>query len=174
MGKKVVLRNRRFSIIENAVKLPNGNDMTVFYMDPGPAIFIIPVLSGKILLERQYRPVLGKWIYELPAGRVDMGESASRAVRRELEEETGYYPNTVKRLFATYSSPGLLTEAVPIYLATGLMKRKKHLGKHEVIKAKFYPIGELLRMIRSNRINDGKTIQAILFYNQFLKHKSRV
>ncbi len=162
-------RNKRFVIKEFKRKLPSRTTMVGYYMDPGKGVVMVPVISGKVLLERQYRAPLKKWIYELPAGRLEKGESSAIAAKRELLEETGYEATSAKYLFSSYSSPGITIEQLPVFLMTGLKKRKSYLDRDEVIKTKLYSVKELLKMVKNNKINDGKTIEGILFYTQFVK-----
>jgi ADP-ribose pyrophosphatase len=163
---KVVYKTKLFSL--ERFKDRKLSD-TYFYRISGPdSVTIFPLLDdGRIVLERQYRPAIRKYIYELPAGCIDDGETPAHAAARELEEETGYRPGLIRQLFDAYPSPGIRTEFATIYIATNLVKTKTHLDPDEVITIKKVKLEELVEMIKKNQIIDLKTIAAVLFYTTF-------
>jgi ADP-ribose pyrophosphatase len=126
-----------------------------------------------ILLEYQYRPVLKKYIYELPAGHIDKGETPEHAAKRELEEETGFAPKTLKLMFKAYSTPGSSAQMYNCFVATGLHKSNVHLEKDpdEIISIKRVSLDKIMQMVKSKKIIDTKTIAAVLYYTTFLKKK---
>lgn len=131
---------------------------------------ILPLLGGgKVLIETQYRYVLGKELYEIPAGKIKHGESAIDAARRELAEETGYKAKSIKQMFKAYMMPGSVTAEAYFTVATGLTKGKTHFDRNERIKTRVITLNQTVRLIRSNRITDGKTIAAVLYYKYFYK-----
>lgn len=163
---KVVYKTRLFDLEKFRDKKMGK---TYFYRIHGPdSVTILPFLDdGRILLERQYRTAIRRYIYELPAGAIDKGEKPIRAAARELEEETGYRPGSVRLLFDAYPSPGIRTEFSNIYIATRLVKTKTNLEPDELITIKKVKLSELVGMIKKNQIIDLKTIAAILFYVKF-------
>ena len=98
-----------------------------------PVVVIIPVQNGKILIERQYRHTLNKWLYELPAGFLNTKITLKKLAEKELHEETGYIPKKLTFLFKAYAASGTSTETYYYYLAEGLKKEKQHLEKYETI-----------------------------------------
>src|SRR6266581_4160899 len=88
----------------------------------------------RVLLERQYRHPAGRFLYELPAGRIDAGESELTAAKRELLEETGFTARKWKRILRFWASPGFVAEAMSIYLARDLMPGTAEPEDDEVIK----------------------------------------
>src|SRR5438477_6728379 len=74
----------------------------------------------RILLEWQYRHAAGRFLYELPAGRIDEGENELKAAKRELLEETGFTARKWKRVLRFWASPGFVAEAMSIYLTSEL------------------------------------------------------
>ena len=116
-----------------------------------------------ILLERQYRHAAQSMMWELPAGRIDDGETALTAAKRELLEETGYTARQWKRILHFYVSPGFLDETMTIYLARGLKAGKAQPEPDERITVSFFPLSEAKRMAINGRIQDAKTIAGILW-----------
>src|ERR1700692_85027 len=117
----------------------------------------------RILLERQYRHAAQSMMWELPAGRIDDGETALTAAKRELLEETGYSARRWKRILHFYVSPGFLDETMTIYLAQGLKAGKAQPETDERIVTRFFPLSEAKQMAVSGRIRDAKTIAGILW-----------
>ncbi len=120
----------------------------------------------RILLERQYRHAAQSIMWELPAGRIDDGETALTAAKRELLEETGYTARHWKRILHFYVSPGFLDETMTIYLARGLRAGVAQPEADERIAVKFLPLSEAKRMALNGTIRDAKTISGILWLAQ--------
>lgn len=130
-------------------------------------VVVLPLSDDNtLLLERQYRPTLGKYIYELPAGHIDKGEAPRQTAIREMREETGFTPKRLQLMFSAYPMPGRSSQMSFSFLATGLYKGKIKLpmGPDEMIELKKVGIAKALQMIKSNQIKDTKTIAAILYY----------
>jgi ADP-ribose pyrophosphatase len=119
----------------------------------------------RVLLERQYRYAAKQNLWELPAGRVDEGESELAAAKRELLEETGYTAEQWERLTKYYASPGFMDETMAIYLARGLKRGEAHPEEDEAIRVRFFPMSGAIRMVRTSRIRDGKTIIGVLWFH---------
>jgi len=120
----------------------------------------------RILLERQYRHAAQSMMWELPAGRIDDGETALTAAKRELLEETGYSARQWKRILHFYVSPGFLDETMTIYLARGLQAGEAQPEPDEKIATRFFTLSEAKRMALNGRIRDAKTISGILWLAQ--------
>ncbi len=97
-----------------------------------------PKAEPRVLLERQYRHAAQSMMWELPAGRIDDGETSLTAAKRELLEETGYTARHWKRILHFYVSPGFLDETMTIYLAHGLQAGKARPEADEMIATKFF------------------------------------
>ncbi len=164
--KRIVYRSRPFYVEEERMMVNGDPNYMISRVVTGDAVVIIPVLGDKIILERQYRPVIRKTILELPAGGIDRGETALTAARRELKEETGYTAGKMRFLFRQYVDPGKITYSSHFYVATGLKKGKPHMGRHEAIRLLFPTLKQILKMIDDNTITDTKTISGILYYTR--------
>ncbi len=120
----------------------------------------------RILLERQYRHAAGRFLYELPAGRIDPGENELKAAKRELLEETGFTARKLKRILRFWASPGFVAEAMSIYLASELTAGTAEPEDDEVINIQFIPLKKAVAMILGGRIQDAKTIAGVLWLDQ--------
>jgi len=125
-----------------------------------------PKAEPRVLLERQYRHAAQSMMWELPAGRIDDGETSLTAAKRELLEETGYSARQWKRILHFYVSPGFLDETMTIYLARGLQAGEAQPEPDEKIATRFFTLSEAKRMALNGRIRDAKTISGILWLAQ--------
>jgi len=125
---------------------------------PGSAVMLAMDDKKRILMVRQYRLPAGKHLWELPAGKVDEGETPLQAAKRELTEETGYKAKTWRKLASFFASPGFVQEKMTVFLATELTAGEATPMEDERIETRWFPRKELRAMIRSGQIEDGKTI----------------
>jgi ADP-ribose pyrophosphatase len=139
------------------------------------SIVVLAVEDGRseprILIEEQYRHAAGRFLYELPAGRIDEGENELEAAKRELLEETGYSARSWKRILHFWASPGFVAEAMSIYLARGLESGKAQPEDDEVIEISMVPLSEATEMIMSGAIQDAKTIAGVLWLDHQVRCK---
>lgn len=174
---KYVYRGRKFNVKAGYTTLPNGVKTFREIVEYRGAVAIIPLLEDdKIVLVRQYRPTIGRWIYEIPAGTLEEGEDPESCAKRELEEETGYTTRVLEELTSFYTSPGYSTELLTVYLAKGLKPGKQALEKGELLNVEIIPLDRVVEMIFEKEIVDGKTIASILYYyhyREMLKDKRR-
>jgi len=157
-------RTKRFkgkilNVSVKKVRLPNGY---LAYIDivkhPGAAL-IVPLLSkNKIIMLRQFRPVINSYIYEFPAGTLEKHEKPANCVRREIIEETGYRSNKIVRLGLIVPVPGYSTEKIFIYKAQNLIKTKQLHQKDEVIEVFIFTKKQIQKMFKEGKIIDAKTI----------------
>ena len=158
-GRRVTLYSRRYWV--------EGREVVRDVVHFGESVAIVPVKeNGKIVLIRQFRAPIGRWIIEVPAGRVEEGEDWRSAATRELEEETGYNAAHVKKLASTYVSPGYSDEIVHITLAEELVYVGGHPESSEVIEIIEISYEKVLEYIYKGIINDAKTIIALLLYSK--------
>lgn len=170
LKSRVAYRAPVFAVTSEMVQEPSG--VTVrrdLVRHPGSVVVLAVDEKGpepKILLERQFRYAAGQYLWELPAGSMDPGESALAGAKRELLEETGYTAKRWKRVLFFYPSPGFLTETMSIFLAQDLRGGEATPEEDEVIQSRMVPLSRALKMVLSGRIRDGKTISAVLWFSQ--------
>jgi len=124
----------------------------------GSAVMMAVDPKRRILLVRQYRLPAERYLWELPAGRLDPGEKPLQAAKRELAEETGYQARTWTRLASFWVSPGFVQERMTIFLATGLTAGEATPMDDERIEARWFTAQEVAAMIRDRKIEDAKTM----------------
>ncbi len=157
---------RLYSLRRDVVRLPDGRLAERDVVEHPGAVAIIPVVEDKVVLVRQYRHAVGKVLCEIPAGTLKKDESPDVCAARELEEETGYVAESLRRLFHCCLAPGYSSEVIHVYLATGLRRTKPRTEADEFIEVISVTWEEALRMIMSNEIEDAKTISGILMLKQ--------
>ena len=131
---------------------------------PGSAVMMAVDTRKRILLVRQYRVPARAYLWELPAGKLDAGETPLQAARRELVEETGYRAKHWKKLVTFYPSPGFVAEKMTIFLATGLTAGEATPMDDERIETRWFAGQEIEQAIRSGKIVDGKTMLGYLIW----------
>ena len=137
------------------------------------AAAVLPVLpNGHLLLVRQYRNAVEQELLELPAGAKNFPEEESIVcAARELEEETGYRCENLKPLIRLSTIPAFCNENLEIFLAKDLIPSKQHLDAHEYVRVEEYSLDELIRMILDQKMQDARTVAAILAYHALLQTK---
>lgn len=159
MHKLVHIRRRKFMI--------KGSKVNYYEVVEPDIVTIIPILDdGRIVIEKQYRPVIGKYIYEVPAGHVSSGEAPMRAAARELEEETGYRAKSLKLVLRTYHSVGSSRTVNNYFIAKGLYQGNPHPDAHEIIRVKKMSLSEAMEKLDGKGIHDTKTTMALLLLTQ--------
>ena len=132
-------------------------------------VTVLPILEdGRILMERQFRHAIGRYLYEIPAGLVEKGESTISAARRELGEETGYVAKEMKFMFKIYQSPAVGSRTFYHFYAKKLRPGKRKLDNSEIITLMKVKPSKLESMIKSNQIMDHKTVESYLYYKTFI------
>ncbi len=143
-------------------RLPHGYVATFEMIRHPGAALIVPLLSkDKVIMLRQLRPVIGKYIYELPAGTLGKGEAPRSCASREIVEETGYSAKSLTKLGAIVPVPGYSTERIIIFKAEGLNKVDHIPEKDEVIESHIFSRKEIKSLFRKGLIIDAKTISAL-------------
>lgn len=159
---KLAYRGKLINLLTKRIKLPSGHtsDFEII-IHPG-AVLIIPFLSKeKVIILRQFRPVINSYLYELPAGTLKTAESPLLCCQRELIEETGFSAKKLKRLGEIYPVPGYSTEKIRIYKAEGLKPERICTEKDEVISVKIVSKTQIKKLFMAGKITDAKTICAL-------------
>jgi ADP-ribose pyrophosphatase len=177
LSSKVIFRGKVFEVTRDRVREPNGVTAIREVIRHSGSVVILAVddtaAEPRVLLERQYRYAAKDYMLELPAGRIDPGESALAAGKRELLEETGYTARRWKKILFFYPSPGFLEETMTVFLARGLKSGEAHPEADEKIEHNLVPVSAISNLILSGRIKDGKTIAAVLWLTCFKSALSR-
>ncbi len=150
------------------VRLPNGEPALREIVKHRGAAAVVPLDdAGNVTMVRQHRIAVGRFTWEIPAGKLDyVGEDMLACARRELEEETGLNAEHWRELTVLDTTPGFCTEQIGIYLATGLSQHKMHTDPDEFLQVRSFPLREALDMIMSGEIHDSKTIVGLLMAAQ--------
>lgn len=152
-------RSPIFWVTEDHAKDPKGFEIhRAIVGHAGSAVMMAVDARRRILLVRQYRLPVRADLWELPAGRLDPGEKPLEAAKRELREETGYRARRWKKLISFYPSPGYVSEKMTIFLATELTAGEAQPMEDERIQTRWFPARQVEQMIRTNKIQDGKTL----------------
>lgn len=151
------------------VRFPDGSEGELEMIRHPGASAVVPFLSDpagddpQLLLIRQYRYAAEGYLYEIPAGRLDPGESPEACATRELREETGCTAERVERLFTMYTTPGFTDERIHLFVATGLTAGEHAREADEFVETVPMPLSRALAMIEGGEIQDAKTALGILY-----------
>ena len=157
------------SLDVDSVRFPNGSIGELEIIRHSGASAIVPFLSDpqgedpQVLMIRQYRYAADGYLYEIPAGRLDKGESPRDCAARELKEETGCTAEYFDHLLTIYTTPGFTDEKIHLFMATGLVAGET---KHEVDEfLDLHPmrLSRALEMVEAGEIQDAKTVIGLLF-----------
>lgn len=131
------------------------------------AAAIVPVMeNGDIIMVRQYRNAIERYTLEIPAGALNPNETGLEAAIRECEEETGYKALDAKHLFDLYTTVAFCNEKIGIYYTTKLESGKQNLDENEYVNVEIHSLDALIQMIFDGKIQDAKTMAALLAYKQ--------
>jgi len=159
-----VFDGKVFDIDRDKVRMPNGRTVTVDVVRHPKSVVLIPVPEpGHVILIRQYRYAVNAFLWELPAGSVDEGESPEQAARRECHEEIGKVPATVVRMAAMLPTPGYCDEEMVFFRVSSLEEPAEAaaLDEDEDIEARTFELREAREMIRRGEIVDMKTVAGL-------------
>jgi ADP-ribose pyrophosphatase len=159
-----VYSGKVFNVDRDRVRMPNGREVTVDIVRHPKSVVLLPVPEpGQIILIRQYRYAVNRWLWELPAGSVDEGEQPEEAARRECHEEIGQVPETAIRLGALHPTPGYCDEEMLFFRLSGLSKptAAAAVDEDEDIEPKAFSLADARDMVRRGEITDMKTVTGL-------------
>ena len=169
LSSRTVYRGPVFWVTTDHVEEPGGVRARRDVIHHTGSVVVLAVEDSlavpRVLLERQYRHAANGYLWELPAGRIDAGEKALAAAKRELIEETGYTARSWRKILDFYASPGFVAETMSVFLATDLKAGKAQPEADEVIHLRLVPLPRALQMVLNRTIRDAKTISSILWLN---------
>jgi ADP-ribose pyrophosphatase len=171
LASKVVHKNPYYSIVEKKFQLPNGKKYN-YYISEGPnAVIIVPIKGNKIIFEKQFRFPIGKWSLELPCGSVEKDETFLKTAKKELEEETGYIAQKMKKICDFHPAPGRSKHTCRLFLAENLKFVGKKLEEPEFIETMELTKEEVYDLLKKGKITDGYTISALALARDLLFKK---
>ena len=176
IGRELVYKGVIIDYYQDTIKIPNGNIAKWDFIKHKGAAAVVEVKEdAKLLMVRQYRNALDRETLEIPAGGLnDVDEPTELAAARELEEETGYTAGKLELLLSLRTTVAFCDEKIDVYVATDLKRSKQHLDEDEYLDVVSCDVDELIQMIYDCRIQDGKTVSAILAYHNKYGKKSNV
>ena len=164
---RTIYEGRVFTLQVESIPMPKGGEMQADIIRHPGSVVIVPVTgSGEIILVRQYRPAIGRWAWELPAGTLKPDEDKEKAAGRECHEEIGLIPSRLEPLGAFFPTPGYCDEEMNFFRATGLRQPTAaddaaSPDEDEDIETRAFAVGEIHRMIAAGEIIDLKTVAGL-------------
>jgi ADP-ribose diphosphatase len=166
---------RIVNLDRDTVRFPDGSTGQLEMLRHPGASAIVPFLDDprasdpRVLLVRQFRHAAEDFIWEVPAGRLDHGESPEACARRELEEETGMRAGTLERLTTIYTTPGFTDERIHLFMAHGLEPGTQRREADEFMELQPMPWSRAMDLVRTGAIQDGKTLVSLMFLHCFCR-----
>lgn len=161
LSSERAFEGRIFDVVVEHVRLPSGLEQELAIVDHAGAVAVCALTAnGELVLVRQYRHATGRWMTEVPAGRLEAGEDPETAARRELEEETGYRARSWRLLQRFYPAPGFCSENMWLFLARDLVpiaEKRPHDDDEELEVVRRTPDALL-----AAGVEDAKTLIAAL------------
>lgn len=172
MGRELAYQGTVLKVYKDHMKFSNGNTEDWDFIHHDGAAAVIPVMDdGKILMVKQYRNALERDTLEIPAGKLDdPDEEGIVCASRELKEETGYSSDDLEWLLTIRTTVAFCNERIEVFVARNLVPGEQHLDEDEFVDVKAYKLEELKEMIFEGKIQDSKTMAAILAYESKYLH----
>ena len=172
VSSEIIASGGMLTVKRDSVQLSNGHHSQREYVVHPGAVVVVALMPNKhVILEKQFRYPLRQTFIELPAGKIDLEESALTTGQRELFEETGYSAKQWINLGLLHPCIGYSTEVIHMYLALDLSAGEHKRDEDELLEVFEASMEDCLHMINNNEITDAKTIIALLFAEKYLaKH----
>ena len=170
LSGKVVFEGRAVKLRIDTIREPDGRETTREIVEHADCIAVVAVDDkNNVLLVDQFREAIQKELLEIPAGGIDPGEDIETAVKREMQEETGYLPRKLVKLGSFYSAPGYNTENLYLYLVTDLIPSRLVAEDTDSISLVRVPVSEITVLLTSGKICDAKSIAGLYMYLEYRK-----
>ncbi|MDR2395686.1 MAG: NUDIX hydrolase [Endomicrobium sp.] len=164
--KNSIYKGRVLEFWCDDVALPNGATAKREYVVHPGACAVLPFVDdSNIVLVKQFRYVINQITYEIPAGKIDVEETPLKCAVRELEEETGYQAKKLDKMMSLYPSSAFSTELLHIFVAFDLQKGMNKPDEDEFVSTEIINFNDALKMVKSGKITDSKTIIAVLNFS---------
>lgn len=168
LHSKTIFDSEYLRLVEDDVVDPEGHKIKrLLVRHDGSAVVLPHDGRGRILLVRQFRYPANDYLWELPAGKIDPGETPLVAAKRELKEETGFRARKWTRIAAFYNSPGFSGEHTNLYLAEDLIAGEASQSEDERLNLRWFTMRELETLIDGVKLNDAKTLIGTLTWKRF-------
>ena len=165
-----IYRGRVVHLVVETFTMPDGRPATLeLVRHPGAAAVVPFTADGEVLLIRQYRRAAGGFIYEVPAGKLDPGETPLQCAARELAEETGVSAGALEPLGSILTTPGFTDEVIHLFLARDLRPAQQQLDADELLTVEKMPFARALDMCVRGDLRDAKSICALMLADRQLR-----
>ena len=167
--QETAFTGRSFSVALEEHELPDGRRASyhVVHYSPRGAVAVLPLFAdGRVGLIQQYRPSVANLVWEIPAGKVEPGETAADCARRELREEIGCQVDQLQPLGRVHNALGMTDAQVQLFAAQVTARDRQQTEDDEFIRLVCVPWDEALAMVKNGVISDSKTILALLLYER--------
>ncbi len=164
LEENYLYKGKILNLKKDTVILPDGKKSVREVVEHSGGCAVMCVKDGKVFMVSQFRYPYKEVVLELPAGKINQGESPEETAKRELEEESGITAGRMEKLFEIYPSPGYTAEKIYIYRAYDLIEGPVHTDEGEFLNGGWFDLEEVRTKIRSGEIKDAKTLVAILDY----------
>lgn len=169
ISSEIKYKGKILNLRVDTVQSVNGESTREIVEHSGGAV-VLPLLPNKnVVMIRQFRKPIERDVLEIPAGKIEQGESPENTAFRELREETGYVAKNMTLLTKMYPTVGYSEELLYIYLATDLEPGETDFDENEDIDSYSYHIDDLYDMVMEGKIQDAKTQVAILMTVELLR-----
>lgn len=163
ISSKEVFNGKLLHVFCDEARLPDGSTSTREWIRHPGASAVLPVFeNGDVMMVKQFRYPLRQIFYEVPAGKLDPGETPDSTAKRELKEEAGISGKSVHYLGRFYPSIGYTDEVIHLYTAWDLESFKQNVDDDEFLLKERLPFKEVVEMVHNGEISDGKTMVTIL------------
>ena len=169
LQSRELYRGKIITLNRDTVRMPDGTTTEMDVARHPGASAVVPFMSGplgdepQVLLLRQYRYAAGGYLYEVPAGRLDEGETPLECAVRELKEETGCTADHIEPMTSILTTPGFTDEVIHIFMAAGLTHGEHNREADEFVDLVIMRLSEALERISRGEITDSKTVLSLLF-----------